>query len=107
MVNEQKLHHASATFLRQRRICADAHSLRNVLRATNLRTRHPVDNRLAVRAEIRFPVRTHSWHPHLDQTHSTVARRTEFFVITISRHVRAGFGARSDTPRPRGKMLYT
>src|SRR5207302_5575209 len=69
MIDEQKFHHAFATFVNQRRTCAHAHSFSDILGAANLRTRHPINDRFAIRAELGFSVWTHSRHPHLDQTH--------------------------------------
>src|SRR5205085_11278773 len=49
MIDEQKFHHAFATLVDQRRTCAHAHSFSHVLCATYLRTRHPIDDRFAIR----------------------------------------------------------
>ena len=99
MIDEQKFHHAPPAFLHQRRIGAHAHAFGDILRAGNLRTRHPVDHRLAVGAELRFAIRPHLRHSHFDQAHPAIARRAELLVITIARHVTAGLLARLDHAR--------
>src|SRR5438132_700619 len=68
MIDQQKFHHALPAFLNQWRTCAHAHSFGDVLRTTDLWARHPIDDRLAVGAELGFAIRTHSRHAHLDQT---------------------------------------
>ena len=74
MIDQQKFHHALPAFLNQRRTCAHAHSFGDVLRTTDLWARHPIDDRLAVGAELGFAIGTHSRHAHLDQTHPTITR---------------------------------
>src|SRR3977135_1027111 len=64
MIDEQKFHDATATFLDQRRTRAQANAFGNILRAANLRTRHPVDDRLTIGAQLKLPV-----GPHPRQTH--------------------------------------
>ena len=100
MIDEEKFHHALAAFLDERRIGANAHPFGDVLRAGNLRARHPVDDRFPVGAEFRFAVGPHLRQPHFDQTHPAIARRAEFLVIAISRHVAARLLARFDHSRP-------
>src|SRR5438270_11403183 len=65
MIDEQEFHYAAATLLNHGRTGADPHPLGDILGATYLRTRHPVDNRFAVDAELRFAIGTHSRHAHL------------------------------------------
>lgn len=96
MINEQKFHDAAAAFLRERRIGAHAHAVGDILRATNLRARHPINNGLSIRTEFRFAIGTHARHSHFDQTHAAVAGRAEFFVIAITRDEKAGLLARFD-----------
>src|SRR4029077_16058050 len=105
MVDQQKFHHALAALLRQRRIRAHAHSFSHILGAGNLRTWHPIDDRFAIGTELRFTVRADPRHSHLDQTHSAIAGRTEFFVITIARHVGAYLRARFDHARALRKLI--
>src|SRR5205814_6526039 len=52
MIDEKKFHYALAAFLRQRRIGLDPHPFAHILRAGNLRTRHPVDQRHPVGADL-------------------------------------------------------
>src|ERR1700737_617200 len=73
MIDEQKFHYAAATLLNHRRTGADPHPFGDILRATNLRTRHPVNDRFAVGAELRFAIGTDPRHSHLDQTHPAIA----------------------------------
>jgi Molybdopterin oxidoreductase len=44
--------------------------------AANLRARYPVDDRLPVRPQFRFPVWALFRHAHLDEAHPAIARRT-------------------------------
>src|SRR5437588_4228664 len=99
MIDEEELHHAALAFFRQRRICAHAHSLGDILRARNLWARHPIDYGFAVGAELRFAIGSESRHAHLNQTHPAIAGGAEFFVITITRHITAGLLARLDHAR--------
>ena len=96
MIDQEKFHDALAAFLGERRIGPNAHPFAHVLRAGNLRTRHPVDDRFAIGAELGFPVRPHFWKSHFDQAHPAVPRRAEFLVVAIARDVAAGFLARLD-----------
>src|SRR5438270_2221021 len=75
MIDKQEFHHAFAAFLNQRRTCSHPHPFSDILGTANLRTWHPVDDRFAVAAELRFAIGTHSRHSHLDQTHSAISRR--------------------------------
>jgi hypothetical protein len=99
MINKEEFHHAPLAFLHQRRICAYAYSLGDILRAGNLRAGHPVDQGFAVSAQFRFTIGTKSWESHFDQTHSAIARGTELLVITIARHITAGLLACLDHAR--------
>src|SRR2546423_9534275 len=100
MIDEEKLHDALAAFLRERRIRPNAHSFAYILRAGNLRARHPIDDWFSVRAELRFAIRPHLWQPHFDEAHPAIARRAKLLVIAIPRHIAAGLFARLDHPRP-------
>src|SRR6266849_5473462 len=104
MIDKQKLHHAAATLFGEWRICAHAHSFAHVLGAGNLRTRHPVDHWFTVSAELRPAIGPEFRHAHLNQTHSAIARRTQLFVIAITRHVTAGLRARLDHTRAFRKL---
>ncbi|KAF5408112.1 MAG: hypothetical protein Udaeo2_17080 [Candidatus Udaeobacter sp.] len=73
MINEQEFHYATLAFLHQGRIGPDAHSLCDILRAGNLRSGHPVDDRFVVRAKLWFAIRPESWKSHLDQAHPAIA----------------------------------
>src|SRR5437879_13793708 len=99
MIDEKKFHHTALAFLHQRGIRAHAHSFRDVLRARNLRTRHPVDHWLTVRAEFWLAIGTEFWKSHFDQAHSAITRRTELLVITVARHITAGLLTRFDDAR--------
>src|SRR5436190_20425645 len=90
MIDEEKFHHAFATILRKGRVRANAHPVSDVLRAGNLRARHPVDDRFAVRSELGFAIGPHLRQAHFDQTHPTIARRAELLVVAIPRHITAG-----------------
>src|SRR5581483_5216347 len=105
MIDEQKFHHAAAAFFDQRRSRAHAHPFGHILRATNLRTWHPIDRRFAIAAELWFAIRPHLRHAHLDQTHSAIARRAELLVIAIARHVFARLLARFDHTRAFRKLM--
>src|SRR3984893_17174814 len=105
MIDEQKLHHALAALLRQRRIGSDSHAFAHILRAGNLRTRHPIDHGLSVGAEFRFAIRPHFRQAHFDQAHTAVAGRAELFVIAITRDVTAGLFAGLDHARPLWKLM--
>ena len=105
MVDEKELHHALAAFLRHGRIRADAHALGDVLGAGDLRTGNPVDDGFAVRSHLGLAVRAHLGHAHLDQAHPAVARRREFRVVAVARHVLARLRARFDHPRAFGKLV--
>src|SRR5437762_9031822 len=83
MIDEEKFHHAALTFLHQRRVGANSHSFRYILSAANLRTRHPIDDRVAVRAQFRFAIRAQSWESHFDQTHPAITGRAEMLMVTI------------------------
>jgi hypothetical protein len=87
VIDEKKFHHATPTFLDQRRHRAHAHSFGDILCAGNLRAQHPVDNRFAIGAEIRLAIRAHFRQAHFNQAHSAIAGRRKFLVITIARHV--------------------
>ena len=73
MIDEEELHHAALAFFHQRRTCAHAHSLSDILRARNLRARHPIDNGFAVGAELGFAIGSEFRHAHLNQTHPAIA----------------------------------
>jgi hypothetical protein len=75
MIDEQKFHDATATFLHQRRTRAHAQAFSDILRATNLRARHPVDHRLAIGTQLELPVRTHPGEAHFDQAHPAISGR--------------------------------
>src|SRR5205814_8213621 len=62
VIDQQKFHHAFAAFFDHGRIGAYAHAFGDVLRATDLRTQHPIDDRFLVGPEFRFTVGTHSRH---------------------------------------------
>src|SRR5262249_20491412 len=85
VVDEEKFHDTALTFLNQRRVGANGHAFSYILCAANLGTRHPVDNRFAISAERRFPIRPEPWKPHFDEAHPAIAGRAEFFVIAIAR----------------------
>jgi hypothetical protein len=105
MIDEEKFHHAFAAFLGQRRIGPNAHPFAHVLRAGNLRTRHPVDDRLSIFAKFKFAVRPHFWKTHFHQAHAAVAGRTELLVIAVARHVAASLLARLDQACPLRKLM--
>ena len=99
MIDEKKFHHTALAFLHQRGIRAHAHSFGDVLRARNLRTRHPVDRWLTIRAEFWLAIGTEFWKSHFDQAHSAITRRTELLMITVARHITAGLLTRFDDAR--------
>ena len=99
MIDEEKFHHPATAFLDQRRFGANPEPFGDIGRAADLRTRHPVDLRLAVVGEDGFTVRAHFRHAHFDQAHAAVARGGEFLVIAIARHVTAGLLAGFDQAR--------
>src|SRR5215469_3940149 len=73
MVYQEKFHHPVSALLYQRRIRANCHPLRNILRTRYLGARYPTDDRLSVRAYFGFPIRARLRHPHLDQAHPAIA----------------------------------
>ena len=99
MIDEQKFHHARGDIPRPAASRSARPCLRDILRAGNLRTRHPVDHGFAIFAEYRFAIRSHFRHAHFDQAHAAVAGRGELLVIAIARHVAAGLLARFDQAR--------
>src|SRR5947208_446115 len=104
MIDEEKFHHAALTLFHQRRISADGHAVGHILRAGNLWTRYPVDDRFAIGAEFRFAIRAEPWESHFDQTHPAIPRRRELLVVTIARHITPGLLARLDHARPLRKL---
>jgi len=105
VIDKEKFHHTTATFLDQRRVGAHAQALGNVGGAANLRTRHPIDLRFAVLAERRFAIRAHSRHAHFDQAHATVAWGGELLVVAIARHITAGLLASLDQTSALGELV--
>src|SRR5580700_12011984 len=105
MIDEQKFHDPAPAFLDQRRIRAHAHAIADVLRARNLRTRDPVDDRHSIDAKLRFAIGSELGHAHLDQTHPAIAGRAEFFVIAVTRNKNAGLRAGLDHPRAFRKLM--
>src|SRR5947208_14389059 len=99
MIDKQKFHNSASAFLRQRRVGPDSHSFGYILRTGNLRARHPVNGGLAIGAEFRFPIRAYLRHAHFDQTHPTIAWRTELRVITVPWNVGADLGTGFDQAR--------
>ena len=73
MIDKEKFHHTALTFLHQRRIGANGHAFGHILGAGNLRTRHPIDNRFAISAELGFAIWAEPREPHFDQTHPAIA----------------------------------
>src|SRR5690349_9278487 len=57
VTDQQKFHDPALTFLHQWRVRANGHAFSDILRAGNLRARHPVDDRFAVGAKLRFAIR--------------------------------------------------
>src|SRR6266481_7006182 len=86
MIDEQKFHYPALAFLHQGRVRANGYPFRHVLCAANLRTGYPVNDRFAISAELRFPIRPEPWKPHFDKAHPAIAGRAKFFVIAIARH---------------------
>src|SRR5262249_51587113 len=86
MVYQEKLHHPISALLHQWRICANCHPFCNILRTGYLGARYPIDDGLSVGAYFRFPIRARLRHPHLDQAHPAIARRAQFWMITIMRN---------------------
>ena len=86
MIDEQKFHYPALAFLHQGRVRANGYPFRHVLCAANLRTRHPVNDRVAISAEVRLPIRPEPWKPHFDKAHPTIAGRAKHFVVAITRH---------------------
>src|ERR1051325_5660606 len=73
MIDEQKFHDPALAFFHQRRVRAHAHAFTQILRARDLRTRHPVDDRFAVFAQLRLAVWPQPRHSDFDQTHPAIA----------------------------------
>ena len=94
MIDKQEFHHTALTLLHQRRIGTNRHAFGYVLGTGDLRTRNPVDDRFAVGAELWFAIRAEPREAHFDQTHPTIARRAQLFVITITRHITSSLLAR-------------
>src|SRR6266480_340053 len=105
MIDKQKFHHTVLTLFHQWRIRAHAHAVDDVLGARNLRARHPVNDRHAVGTKLRLAVGTHFGHTHFDQTHPAIPRRTEFLVITVTRHVTTSLFAGLDQSRALRKLV--
>src|ERR1700731_4401659 len=100
MIDQKKFHHAALAFAHQRRSRSDTHAFSHVLRAGDLRSRHPIDDWFAILAELRFTIRSHLRHAHFDETHAAVTRGTQLLVITVARHITTGAFARFDDASP-------
>ncbi len=105
MIDEEKFHHPAPAFLDQRRIGAHPEAFGDIGRATDLRTRHPVDLRFAIVAEDGFAIGAHFRHAHFDQAHSAVAGGGELLVIAIARDKAAGLLAGLDQARAFGELV--
>src|SRR5687768_3575463 len=104
VIDEEEFHHSFPAFLGQRRIGANAHSVAHILGAGDLRARHPVDDRLSIRTELRFAVRPHFRQTHFDQAHAAVTGGAELLVITVARHIAARLLTGLDQTRALGKL---
>src|SRR5439155_15115856 len=105
MIDEEKFHDATLTFLHQRRVGANGHAFGNILCAGNLRTRDPIDDRFPIGAQLRLAIRAGPREPHLDQTHSTIAGGAKLLVVTIARDEDTNLRASFDDPRPLRKLM--
>src|SRR5262245_5485123 len=105
MIDEKEFHHAPLAFLHQRRVGPDTHSFGDILRAGDLGSGHPVDDRFVVRAKLWFAIRSESWKAHLNQAHSAIAGRTEFLVIAIPRYETASLFAGFDDTSAFWKLM--
>ena len=105
MIDEQKFHYPALAFLHQGRVRANGYPFCHVLCAANLRTRHPVDDRFAISAELRLAIRPKPRKAHFDQAHPAIARRAKLFVIAIPRHENANLFARLNHARALRKLM--
>src|SRR5580700_8066873 len=105
MINEKKLHYPMPAVLYERRVGSYPHAFSDILSAGNLRPRHPVDHRFTVRTELRFAIRTHPGHAHLNQTHPAVTRRTQFGMVTISGNKFPGLSTSFDNACSLGELV--
>jgi len=105
VIDQEKFHYALPTFLHQKRVRANGHSFRDILRAANLRTRHPVDDRLAIRVELRFAIGAEPRESHFDETHPAITGRGKLLVITIPGHENADLLARLNHARAFWKLM--
>jgi hypothetical protein len=70
-----------------------------------LRTRHPIDDRFAIRAELRLAIRAEPRKAHFDQTHPAITGGAELLVVTIARHENTDLRASLDNARALGKLM--
>src|SRR5262249_47201637 len=105
VIDQEKFHDAVPAFVHQRRVGANSHPFSYILRAANLRARHPIDDRFAVRTELRFAIGPEPRKSHFDQTHPAIARRTKLFVIAIPRYENANLLAGLDHARALQKLM--
>src|SRR6266478_2504604 len=105
MIDEQKFHYPALAFLHQGRVRANGDPFRHVLCAANLRTGYPVNDRFAISAELRFPIRPEPWKPHFDEAHPAIAGRAKPFVVAIARHEYPDLLARLNHARAPRKLM--
>ena len=105
VIDEEKLHHAFAAFLREQRIGADAHAFGDGVGTSDDGTWHPADLWHAVFVFLRLGAGSRARrHAHLDEAHAAVAGGGELRVVAVVRDVLLGLLARFDHSRAFGEF---